>query len=59
MAYSVVIDKECLWNGVNTFVANHKCGTQVMYVPHLVKTVLQEICKSCKYFSCKACKILH
>ena len=27
------------------------------YIP--VKTVLQEICKSCKYFSCKACKILH
>ena len=24
-----------------------------------VKTVLQEICKSCKYFSCKTCKILH
>ena len=26
---------------------------------HPVKTVLQEIFISCKYFSCKTCKILH
>ena len=29
------------------------------YNPWPVKTVLQEMCKSCRYFSCKTCKILN
>ena len=36
---------------------NSVMNSSQYYYP--VKTVLQEISKSCKYFSCKTCKILH